>query len=402
MELKSLDEKTLLERAKKHIFSTGIGDAASRLCRENTAYGLAKIQLVQEEYGFEPSATFISTPDETVTRNVERWQNGIGYGGKISWGEGSDKIIFLDVKPNCCGTLVGGLDELPEPAYIIKHLYKLESKDFIIDGIPVKWDFNVGNHFIDVFKTSPGASVDLPEYVFIIHSSAPELKSETPLGMGLYYSKSPSLSRIMKTVKTKFGDAKIVLDGDAEAYYDFYKLSERFSEQKRLLAAKEIFGDFKLISSKTHQGLLNFNEAVLGCHYSDDTGGVLYPVTLRPDLPAYLIEAKKSFSKNMLEALGFFNRAEELGVLNRLLSFNCVPHGGGYSFPDMVTVKDIINIRGERYFVMELQNELGLKIFNNPGELQFIYRGRQVVISSVELELIELKAKLIPEYVLKL
>ncbi|WEU40059.1 MAG: hypothetical protein OdinLCB4_006200 [Candidatus Odinarchaeum yellowstonii] len=402
MDLNSLEDKELLSRARMHIFSTGLGDAASRLCRENTVYGLAKIHLVQEEYGLEPSATFISTPDETVTRNLDRWMNGVGYGGKFSWGEGSDKIIFLDFKPNCCGALVGGIEDLPNPRSIIKSLYELESREHVIEGVPVEWDFNVGNHFIDIFRTAQGSSLTLPEYIFIIHSSAPELKGENPLGTGLYYNRSPSLQKIMKTVKTRFGEAKILVDSDAEEYYKFYKLAERFSEEKRILAAKEIFGDFKLISSKTHQGLLNFNEAVLGCHFITSKGGDLYSIALRPDLPAYLVEGKKSFSKNMLEALGFYKRAEELGVLKRLLSFNCLPHGGGYSFPDMVAVKEVISTHNQRYFVMELQNELGYKIFSNPGELQFIYRGRHVVVASIELELIELKAKLIPEYVLKI
>lgn len=402
MELNSLEDKELLTRAKQHIFSTGIGDAASRLCRENTVYGLAKIHLVQEKYGLDPSATFISTPDETITRNLDRWLNGIGYGGKFSWGDGFEKIIFLDFKPNCCGTLVGGLDELPDPNSIIKTLHELESKEYVIEGLPVKWDFNVGNHFIDIFKTAPGAELTIPEYIFIIHSSAPELKGENSLGMGLYYNKSSTLQQTMKTIKTRFGEAKILVDEDAEEYYNFYKFAERFSEEKRILAAKEIFGDFKFISSKIHQGLLNFNEIVLGCHFITSKGGQLYPLALRPDLPAYLVEGKPCFSKNMLEALGFYKRAVELGVLNRLLSFNCLPHGGGYSFPDMVTVRNVISIHDQRYFVMELQNELGVKIFNNPSELQFIYRGRQVVINSVELELIELKAKLMPEFVLKI
>ncbi len=402
MELNSLEDKELLTRARQYIFSTGIGDAASRLCRENTVYGLAKIHLVQEKFGLDPSATFISTPDETITRNLDRWLNGIGYGGKFSWGDGSEKIIFLDFKPNCCGTLVGGLDELPDPNSIIKNLHELEAKEYVIEGLTVKWDFNVGNHFIDIFKTAPGAELTIPEYIFIIHSSAPELKGENPLGMGLYYNKSSTLQQTMKTIKTRFGEAKILIDEDAEEYYNFYKFAERFSEKKRILAAKEIFGDFKFISSKTHQGLLNFNEIVLGCHFITSKGGPLYPLVLRPDLPAYLVEGKPCFSKNMLESLGFYKRAVDLGVLNRLLLFNCLPHGGGYSFPDMVTVRSVIPIHDQRYFVMELQNELGVKIFSNPSELQFIYRGRQVVINSVELELIELKAKLMPEFVLKI
>ena len=39
------------------------------------AYGIAKIQFLQEKLGLNPDATFISTPDATITRNVERWKN---------------------------------------------------------------------------------------------------------------------------------------------------------------------------------------------------------------------------------------------------------------------------------------------------------------------------------------
>lgn len=401
MELGSLDEESLLSRAKKFIFSTGVNDIASRLCRANTAYGLAKLHLTQEEYGLEPSATFISTPDETITRNIDRWQNGVGYGGKISWGGGSEKFIFLDAKPNACGMLVGGLREAPSPELILKRLDALNSKELEIEGVPVEWDFNTGNHFIDIFKVSAIADKDLPEYAFIIHSSAPELKGETSKGMGLYYNQSNIIEGNMKIVETPFGESRILLGDAAKEYYEFYKFSKRFSEKRRLLAARELFEEFEVISNKTHQGLLNLNEVVLGCYHLDEDGCELYPITLRPDLPSYLVEGQKSFSEEILEHLGFSNRARSLGVLDRLLSFNGFPHGGGYTFPDMVSVRRVITIGGRRYFIVELQSELGLKVFSNPRELQFIYRGRQVVINSIELGLIKLQAKLIPEYVLK-
>ena len=107
--------KQLLERASKHYFTLGLGDGASYLCRENMKYGLAKIHIIQEKLGLKPNATFLSTPDETVTRNKTRWKAGFGYGGKLVWGSGKERLIVLDGKPNACGMLVGGLDELPKP-----------------------------------------------------------------------------------------------------------------------------------------------------------------------------------------------------------------------------------------------------------------------------------------------
>ena len=105
--MEKLSESELIERAKRHIFTLGLNDVASYLCRLNMKFGLAKMHYTQYKLGMEPNATFISAPDETVTRNKVRWESGIGYGGKISWGSGEDKVIILDVMPNACGMLEG-------------------------------------------------------------------------------------------------------------------------------------------------------------------------------------------------------------------------------------------------------------------------------------------------------
>ncbi len=98
-----MDKEEFLSQAEKHIFSMGLGDSGSKLCKANMKYGLAKIHYWQESSGITPKATFISTPDMTVTRNVNRWRAGFGYGGKISWGKGDEEIIVLNTKPNACG-----------------------------------------------------------------------------------------------------------------------------------------------------------------------------------------------------------------------------------------------------------------------------------------------------------
>ena len=86
------EKKRLLKHAKRSIFSLGLGDIASKLCRENAVYGLSKIHWMQKELGMEPNATFITGPDETISRNRDRWQSGYGYGGRVSWGSG-DEIL---------------------------------------------------------------------------------------------------------------------------------------------------------------------------------------------------------------------------------------------------------------------------------------------------------------------
>ena len=123
MNLSKLDPRKVLERASEHIFSTGVEDSATALCRANMQFGLAKMHLMQEHLGAMPDATFISSPDETITRNEGRWNQGIGYGGKISWGPGKEKLTVLDVKPNACGMLVGGIESVPDPKNLLKAIY---------------------------------------------------------------------------------------------------------------------------------------------------------------------------------------------------------------------------------------------------------------------------------------
>ncbi|MHA2131642.1 MAG: hypothetical protein ACW99L_16875, partial [Promethearchaeota archaeon] len=94
-EVSKLSKSELLDRANQFIFSTGLNDGASKLCRANMKYGLAQLHLIQEKYGFEPKATFVTSPDETISRNKYRWNSGLGYGGRLSWGSGKEKIIFL-------------------------------------------------------------------------------------------------------------------------------------------------------------------------------------------------------------------------------------------------------------------------------------------------------------------
>ncbi|MHA1431302.1 MAG: hypothetical protein ACTSRV_13050, partial [Candidatus Freyarchaeota archaeon] len=180
------DREGLLSRARRHIFSLGVGDIGSAMCRINMQYGLAKIHWMQEELGLEPNATFVSAPDETITRNVYRWGNGMGYGGKISWGEGNEKVLVLDVMPNTCGMLVGGLDELPSYEKLVQRVHEVLKEDILLDGIKIQWDFGKGNHFIDLFKVTRLNGAEIPPYAFIIHSGNQELKGDNPKGPGLY------------------------------------------------------------------------------------------------------------------------------------------------------------------------------------------------------------------------
>jgi len=379
----------------------GLGDGASYLCRENMKYGLAKIHIVQEKLGFSPDATFVSTPDETVTRNKTRWKAGFGYGGKLVWGSGKDPFIILDAKPNACGMLVGGLNTLPDPTQLIENITTYKNECYI-DNIKLDWDFAHSNHFIDLFEVETlKLDYNFPKYVFVIHGSAPELCRDNKRGIGLYLDKSKVLQNISKKIETEFGSLNVLTDDEAKEYYTFYRYAERFSKNKRKVVAKTIFGKFKEICNVNHQGLLNYNELLLGCH---NTGGrkSIFPVALKADLPGFLFEGKENISDEIIEVCGFYRRAEKLGVIDRLRKSNILPHGGGYSFSDFLKVKDVIEIADRRYFILEMRAEIGNKICSDVRDMEFDYRGKAVVLRTVELQLGQIVAKLIPKFVLKI
>ncbi|MHA1339806.1 MAG: hypothetical protein ACTSRZ_06675 [Promethearchaeota archaeon] len=136
-EIISLSKSDLLARAKKHYFSLGIDDGVASLCKWNFIYGLAKLHYAQELLGLEPNATFISTPDETISRNTARWKSGYGYGGKLTWNNKPEKLIVVDTKPNACGMLVGGIDEIPTYKELVKRLNIMFTEEFYIDDVRV-------------------------------------------------------------------------------------------------------------------------------------------------------------------------------------------------------------------------------------------------------------------------
>jgi hypothetical protein len=397
------DKQTLLKQAKDHCFFIGLNDSGAELCKANSIYGMAGIHCIQESLGMKPDATFITTPDMTITRNVTRWNSGFGYGGKITWGDGSKEIIILNIKPNACGMLVGGLEELPQVNEIIEKVHTLASETTCIDGIEVSWDFYKSNHFIDLFLTKQIAKLDmdLPPYAFIIHGSASEFSGDNDLGFGLYFDKSKKLIDMAEIIETPIGTYYVLTGKNAEKYFEQYKYIEEFSKKKKEYAAKKIFGEYVKISNECHQGLLSMNQMLLGCNHlkQDNT---LFPLTLRGDLPAYLVRGLPSLSPECINNMGFEKRAKSIGVYEQLLNTNIFPHGGGYNLPDVLNVNKVIEIERTRYFDVDMLNDRGKKIISDVRELPFEYRGRMVVLRAIEVGLIDIVAKLIPKFVLKI
>jgi len=365
-------------------------------------YGLAKIHLAQQKYGLEPNATFITTPDETISRNVKRWEQGISYGGKLAWGAGHERLVILDTKPNCCGMLVGGLHDLPKPKSVLRRVFDLEQEASYINDVRVKWDFYKGNHFIDVFEVEPKEKgLNLPKYAVILHAGCPELKGDSEKGMGLYWDESKTLMEMCREIKTPFGPIFVLEGQDAVDYHNFYLFAEEFSKKRKELAFKRLFDGGKVICNEIHQGMTNMNEVALGCN-TFQTSQQLMPISIRADLPSYLIRGIHNFTPHQMDMLGFTARAEQLGVYHRLNRANIIPHGGGYTFPESINVEKVFEINEKRFFKIDMADSIGKLIISNVKELEFEYRGREVLQKTLDLGMCQVAAVMHPVYTIKI
>jgi len=406
IEVSSLEKKDLLARAKQYIFSTGLNDGTSKLCKANMKYGLAQFHIIQEKYGLEPNATFISSPDETISRNAYRWNSGLGYGGRITWGNGNDKLVFLNTKPNHCGILVGGLERLPEIYDIIEGIDEIKSKILYYDNIKIDWDYGISNHFINCFETKNLSNLDFPPYMFMIHGSAPEFRDDS-YGIGLYIDKSKTLKSMAIEESTIFGKQYILLDTEAKEYLEFnYKASE-FSNMKRRIIADNLFQDYEIVCNQPHQFLKDYNNMYLGSNCTDMDSDLIkydiFPTTLRADIAAYLFKGKQNFSETTLKNMNFIKRAEKLGLSDLLRNANVLPHGSGVELLNIKNVNKIFEYKNQRYFECELKSKTrGIQIIRDVTNLEFEYRGRSVVLKTLQLGLGDLIVRLKPIFSLKI
>jgi hypothetical protein len=74
---------------------------------------------------------------------------------------------------------------------------------------------------------------------------------------------------------------------------------------------------------------------------------------------------------------------------------NILPHGGGYTFPEVTDVVDTLTMNGDRYFILNSTNG-GKRVLAHPGTLPYNYRGLEVVDRILSRQLGEIVAELHP------
>lgn len=380
----------LLERASKYVISSiAIDDSAARMAKTNMAYGLAKIQWIQEALGYPADALFIGAPDMTTTRYSNKWQWGQAIGGILNWGDGSLPLVFLDLQISTSTALVGGLDREPDIMAITARADKLRRNRPTIMGVEVDWDYDNGNHFINAYRVEPLSQEKLPLYAFVVHGGDCEVKRPSILGTGLDYEKSQPLRDQMQVFHTPMGPARILVEQAARDYHAMYLRYEEYSKQKCLAIGEALFDTFSTISNEVHHGFADPNTALLSCYRFKPGIDTLYPVTLRSDLPTYLVRGIPNINPEILpEPL-----AET--VQCRVRTANILPHGGGYTFPEVTDVADTLMMNGHRYLILNGTNG-GKRVLAYPSALPYTYRGLEVIDRIVSRQLGETVAELHP------
>ena len=331
-----------LKRAREHCFMAGVDDVGMKLCEANVPFGLAKIHHVQQQLGVPADATFVGSPDATVTRNDRRWSQGFGYGGVYSW---SGDFAILDIKPNACGMLVGALPNLPELDAVRQRLHALDREGLSLDGVELDNDLTESNHFVDVLTVNPEASTESAgaDHFFIMHSSGHEHRGETPRGPGLYYDQSARLAEMATTFDTPWGTLSVLQGDDAASWYQFYREVQDFNHRRREALAQFLFGQFTPVVNATHQGMVrSLTQANIGCYTFEDEDSGLFPLTLSPTLPAFLVRPRRNVGDAAIERLGWHERLERHGLVDRVRGTNLLPHGGGYLYPQLLGVSRVV------------------------------------------------------------
>jgi hypothetical protein len=340
-----------------------------------------------------------------VTRNERRWKQGFGYGGVYEW---SGEFAVLDIKPNACGMLVGALPTFPELEDVRGRLHALEKDGLSLDGVDLDIDLTEGNHFVDVFEADELSSSEQPplgaRWFFIMHSSGHEHRDKTERGVGLYWDVSHELNAMSRLIETPWGTLRVLERERAVDWYDFYRKVQTFNHRRREALAQSLFGPFDVIANETHQGMVRgYNCNNIGCYtFEDPSATPLFPLTLSPTLPAFLVRPSTNFGETAIAALGWQDRIDRHGLHTRIARTNVLPHGGGYKFPQFSGVGRVVEHGpDDRRFVMLPYNTGETSdIIETPTHLSYGYRGLEVKDRMEALDLGRATIKLDLKYVL--
>lgn len=382
----------LVAQAARHICTAAaIDDSGSALAQQNLAIGMAKILYVQDKLGYPQDACFVATPDLTPTRGQAKWQWGLSAGGVLSWGDGDRPLVFLDLNVSVGCALTGGMDCCIEPGELIRRITGIREHLPVIMGVQTKWDYGSGNHFINVYKNLDTADHLLPPYIFIVHGSGREMKGATSLGIGLDFQASQPLGRLATCIPTPLGPCHILQGAAALDFAATYHLYREFTLAKQQWIARALFNEFSLISNVVHHGFVDANRAVLGCYHFSRGDDTLFPVTLRGDLPAFLVRGRSNLDLNTVD----LPLSPPAHILPRIASANVIPHGAGAMYPQVLSVDAVMHMNDQRILLLRGKDH-NLYGMADLHALEYRLRGLEVMDRLKRLRLGDVAATLQP------
>jgi hypothetical protein len=289
--------------------------------------------------------------------------------------------------------LVAEIDNIPSAEVLCDRLHGIEKNGLTVESSSLKLNVGVSNHFIEVCKATDSSSprVKKDAKFVVIHTSPSEFKSKL-------YNFDKWAEKGGKWLDTPLGRLLVLQDEVALKYMNIYREIEEFSTAKRLKIAKELFGDFNVISNQIHQGLSGTNEARLGV-YKTKGADELYPVAFNWNLQVFLVKPLSNLTEDILESSGLYNRAKSRGVTDILKSSNMLPHGGGYQIPFSSSGWKVFKNGSKNMF--SNTNKDNNFIFSSPSEIPYSYRGLEIAEKIDSLKLGQVVAKLKQIYTLK-
>jgi hypothetical protein len=368
-----MDQETLQELARQSAWTgLAVDDSAAALASVNIQLGLAKMLATQQALGLPLDVSFVASPDLTIPRNRHKWQWGMAIGGKLQWGDGTQPLVFLDPQINTSTALVATIDQLPTLATLLDRIDHLRTQRIAIDGIEMEWDLGRDNHFLNLYQVV-SATEDLgAEWVVIVHGGEGEVKRPNALGWGLDVEQSAPLRERMHTIATPWGPTRVLTDEVAAEYYAGFLRYKAYSQQKRRVIAEELFPGCRVISNELHHGYQNINTAVIGAYGFDEDHATIHPITLRADVPTYLVRGRPNIRPDLIP--------DEVSptLRQRIAGANLLPHGGGYTFPETTGLVEVLQRAGERYVVFGTPDD-GRRVTADLTSIPFAYRGEVVM-----------------------
>jgi hypothetical protein len=362
MEFSEASRTQLLVMAKERIILPAEIDTAAVLASYNLQFGMGRLLHAVRTIVPHADVRFTASVDFTVTRSSARWGSGFSYGGLLELFTSGARIVAPEIRPNTCGVLVGALPTHMTQEELVERIVSVSSR-----FPPGAWDYSRRNHFVNVYRC--GA---MGRQIFFLHGCPEILRADQQDRPGLYPEHSSYWRSKLHRVQTPLGETGLLLDDEADAYWQTYQHSEELSKRDRMSTATEIFGEFEPLCNETHEGMASSTSYLLGCHLAKDDIA-LYPLMTTLGKPAYLVSGMAP------------NTAVSL-----------LPHGTGYEFaflPGECEVRCAAN--GSILFVFSGEAE-GTQVFRDFTNIPFAYRSPAIVEQWERDEVLTIRNVLVP------